>query len=190
MRPWSWGSIPRTKRQDGSWGGQHPSDFVISQVDSEVIVEDVGGKLDVAVDELHFLAEIGVKDSELGGVGVDKFVGIDEEGIPLLHPDVSVGLNRPGSVVEVGAVAIHEHPSPAEFHVAYDYLIVLAGSFTENIGPLEEHAPRLIAVGRRDCRPDGSIVAFAALSTGGLGADADDKRGHDRHEQPSQPPFR
>ncbi len=90
----------------------------------------------------------------MSGIGIVQLVGIDEKRVALFHPDIPVGLECPGVIVEMGAVAIHEHVAFAEFHIAYHNLIVLSLFGTHLVGTLQKHLVALVAACPWDSRAD------------------------------------
>ena len=92
-------TVPRT--QAVFRVGEHAADLIVSEVDAEVVVENVGRKLHVAVDEPHLFADAGIQHRQLRGIGIHQLVGVDEQGVALLHAHVSEGLDSPGIVVEM-----------------------------------------------------------------------------------------
>ena len=140
--------------------GEHAANLVIAQVDTQVVIEDIGGEGDVAVNQPHFLPRVGIEHRQSGGIGVGKPVGVNKEGVALLHTHIAVSFDGAGSVVEQGAVAVHKHITAAKLHVAHDYLVFVTVDLLEHIGLFEEHLVGLLAIGRRHSGADGGGVAL------------------------------
>ena len=138
--------------------GEDTADFIVAQLDAEVVVEYVGGEFYVFVDETHFLARICIENCQLGSIVVVELVAVDKKSIALLHPHVAEGADLGAPVEKERRIAVHIHIALAEKHVANHGLVIRTGFGAQFGGALQKHFVALIAVGRRDCRPDGGCV--------------------------------
>ena len=92
-----------------------------------------------------------------------QHVAIDPQGIALGHANVAKGVQRTGLGIEIGTVTEHIHVATAKTHIAFQHLIVAADVLVglEQVGILQEHLIRLVAVGfgnlRRDARHLGAF---------------------------------
>ena len=173
--------------------GEHTTHIVIAHFRSHIVVEHVGLQLHVAVDEPYLSSGIGIKHGKFCLAVVVELVGIHKQCVALLHPHVAEGIHGIGLLVEIRAVAEHEHAALAHLHVACEHLILLiflvVGLFVmEHVGVLQKHLVVLIAVGLRNHR----LYHLCLLRAGGAGSAAllgsgatDGRQNHGQHERRS-----
>ena len=125
---------------------------VVAHVAVDFIVQRIGQQRGAAVLQTHIVAQFG---HALVAVVV-QHVAIDPQGIALSHANVAKGVQRTGLGIEIGTVTEHIHVATAKTHIAFQHLIVAADVLVglEQVGILQEHLIRLVAVGFRNLRRD------------------------------------
>ncbi len=132
---------------------QHTAHIIIAHLAGNVIVENIGFQLHVAVYQPHLLAGVGIEDSHFCSAVVVQLIGVDKQGVALLHPDIAKRVKRIAHIIEMGAVAVHEHVVFAKHNRPHKELILLLGSHAglllvaPHIRMFEKHLSLLIAAG-------------------------------------------
>ena len=125
---------------------------VVAHIAVDFIVQRVGQQRGAAVLQTHVVAQLG---NALVAVVV-QHVAIHPQGVALRHAHVAKGVERTRLGIEIGAVAEHVHVASPEAHVALEHLVVTADVLVgrKQVGILQEHLVRLVAVGLGNLRGD------------------------------------
>ena len=133
--------------------GQSTAYFVISEVDAEIVDENVGLEFNVLVYQSYFLALISVKRSHFGDAVEVELVGVYEQSVALLHAHVAESVHRFGFRKVMAAVALHYHGAFGEYDIPDENHERILGIFLQRGRLFEEYPVPSRAVGRRNHGP-------------------------------------